>query len=230
MSKRRADTSLENTPKLPRHQQTGRDSTSDFILSTGFIASFPCDQCLRAGVDCVMDRTRRYSKCATCTRQGHTCRREFHTSKEWDLLKRAEEKVSSDIEQAENELDLLEPELSSLQDHLARLHKQLLGKQQAFQTAMSRQRRLRKQQAFLKQRGFRMSEHDTELLRILDEKSSEQPDPPVVEVQQLAATSDNPDFNQMLEEIAQMPPAFWENVDVSAGGIPSPSGDIPSSS
>ena len=40
-----------------------------------------------------------------------------------------------------------------------------------------------------------MSNHDTELLQILDEKSSKQSDLPVVEVQQLAATSENPDFN-----------------------------------
>lgn len=73
-----------------------------------------------------------------------------------------------------------------------------------------------------------MSEHDAELLQILDEKSSEQPNPLVVEVQQLAATSSNPDFNQMLEEIAQMSPSFWENADLSVGETLEPVGDNPS--
>ena len=72
-----------------------------------------------------------------------------------------------------------------------------------------------------------MSEHDTELLRILDEKSSEQPDLLVKEVQQLAVTSDNPsDFNQILEELSAVPSSFWESADLSVGGIPSASGGI----
>ena len=75
-----------------------------------------------------------------------------------------------------------------------------------------------------------MSEHDMELLQILDEKSSEQPDPPVEEVQQLAATSNNPsDFNQILEELLAVPSSFWESANLSVGGIPSPSGGIHSS-
>jgi hypothetical protein len=46
-----------------------------------------------------------------------------------------------------------------------------------------------------------MSEHDAELLQILDEKkSSEQPDP-TAEIEQLAVTSKNPNFNQMMTEI-----------------------------
>ena len=56
-----------------------------------------------------------------------------------------------------------------------------------------------------------MSEHDAELLQILDKKkSSNQPDP-TAEAQQLAITSNNPNFNQMMAEINQMPPSFWEN-------------------
>jgi hypothetical protein len=30
----------------------------------------------------VMDRTRKYLKCASCTRQGRTCKKDFHTAKE----------------------------------------------------------------------------------------------------------------------------------------------------
>ena len=53
-----------------------------------------------------------------------------------------------------------------------------------------------------------MSDHDTELLQILDEKSLEQSDLLVEEVQQLAATSENPDFSQMLEELNHVSPSF----------------------
>ena len=53
-----------------------------------------------------------------------------------------------------------------------------------------------------------MSEHDVDLLWILNKKSLKQPDPLVVEVQQLAATSDNPNINQMLEELARVPSSF----------------------
>jgi peptidoglycan hydrolase CwlO-like protein len=86
-------------------------------------------------------------------------------------LRRAEDKLSSDIEKNEDKLDLLEPELNNLQTCLAELYQQVLNKQKQYQEAISRQRRLRKQIAFLKQKGFKMSEHNTDLLRILDEKS-----------------------------------------------------------
>ena len=63
-----------------------------------------------------------------------------------------------------------------------------------------------------------MSNHDTELLQILDEKSSKQSDLPVIEVQQLAATSENPEFNQMVVELDQMPLSFWDDLDLSSAG------------
>ena len=70
-----------------------------------------------------------------------------------------------------------------------------------------------------------MSNHDTELLQILDEKSSKQSDLPVVKVQQLAATSENPKFNQMVAELNQMPLSFWNDLDLSsAGNLALPSG------
>jgi chromosome segregation ATPase len=138
------------------------------------------------------------------------CKRDFHTGREWDLLRRAEDKLSSDIERNEDELDLLEPELNDLQSRLAELHQQLLNKQKQYQEAISRQRRLRKQMAFLKQKGFKMSENDAELLRILDEKttSPEQTTSSAVDIQQLASTAENPNFDQMFQEIAQFPSSF----------------------
>ena len=136
------------------------------------------------------------------------------------MLKNAEAKVVSDLLAADDELELLNPEFEQLQAHLAEVQ----GK---IKSTLAHHSCLCKQQKFLKECGFKMSEHDSELLQILDKKSSEQPDLLVEEVQQLAATSDNPsDFNQILEELSAVPSSFWENANLSVGGIPSPSGGI----
>lgn len=65
---------------------------------------------------------------------------------------------------------MLESELEDLQSRLAELHQQILNKQKQYQEAMLHQCRLRKQMAFLKQKGFKMSDYDADLLCILDEK------------------------------------------------------------
>ena len=136
------------------------------------------------------------------------------------MLKNAEVKVVSDLSAADDELELLNPEFEQLQAHLAEV-------QSKIKSTLACHSHLYKQQKFLKEHGFRMSEHDSELLWILDKKSSEQPDLPVEEVQQLAATSDNPsDFNQILEELSAVPSSFWEGADLSVGRIPSSSGGI----
>lgn len=223
MPKRRADSILATPSKFTRDWHVVRSEQSDFVIEHGFVPSVACEYCQREGLECVMDRSRRYSKCASCTRQGRTCRREFHTGEEWDMLKQAEAKVASDLSAADDELELLNPELELHQSRLAEV-------QNKIKITLARHSRLRKQQNFLKERGFKMSDHDTELLRILDEKSSEQPDPPVVEVQQLAATSDNPSFSQMVAEIDQMPPSFWDGLDLSSVDNPALPGGIPSSS
>ena len=62
----------------------------------------------------LIDRSRQYLKCAACTYTGRSCKRDFYISWEWDLLRRAKDKLSSDLKINENELDLLEPELSEL--------------------------------------------------------------------------------------------------------------------
>jgi hypothetical protein len=46
-----------------------------------------------------------------------------------------------------------------------------------------------------------MSEHDAKLLQILDEKKSSKQPNPAAKIKQLAATSENPNFNQMMMEI-----------------------------
>lgn len=75
-----------------------------------------------------------------------------------------------------------------------------------------------------------MSEHDAELLQILDEKKSSNQPNPTTEAQQLATTSDNPDFNQMMAEINQMPPSFWENFDFPSNSTIKQVGGSPSDS
>jgi hypothetical protein len=53
-----------------------------------------------------------------------------------------------------------------------------MEKQQKVAESLAHHSRLWKQQKFLKERGFKILEHDAELLQILDEKkSSKQPDP-----------------------------------------------------
>ena len=79
------------------------------------------------------------------------------------MLKQAEAKVASDLSTADDELELLQPEMEQLQSRLNEV-------QQKIKSTLARHARLRKQQKFLKERGFKMSEHDAELLRILDEK------------------------------------------------------------
>ena len=102
MPKRKADDSPGSVSKAPRDQKAVRIEQSEYILNNGFITSVSCEYCLSLGVDCTMDRSRRYSKCSMCTRQGRLCKREFHTGSEWDLLKRAEEKIAQDVEKNEN--------------------------------------------------------------------------------------------------------------------------------
>ena len=91
-----------------------------------------------------------------------------------------------------------------------------------------------KQQQFLKDRGEKMLDHDSNVLERLDEENplsteelqelerlaDEQ------EAAQLAAVSNDPSLTQMMNS-----PSFWENFDSAvAGGIPSPTGGNPSSS
>ena len=91
------------------------------------------------------------------------------------MLKNTEAKVASDLSAADNKLELLNPEFEQLQSHLAVV-------QDKIKLTLMHHSCLYKQQKFLKECGFKMSEHDTELLQILDEKSSEQSNPPVEEV------------------------------------------------
>ncbi|KAJ5882662.1 uncharacterized protein N7529_001334 [Penicillium soppii] len=122
MPKRKADSVLEGVPKLPRDSSIAHHTQADYIEVNSFVTATPCDHCLDSGVPCMIDRSRRYSKCASCTRASRVCKREFYTGREWDLLRRAEDKLSSDIEKNEDELDLLEPELSALQSRLTELY------------------------------------------------------------------------------------------------------------
>lgn len=100
--------------------------------------------------------------------------------------------------------------------------------------AMAKVLRLQKQQQFLRDRGEKMLDHDSNVLERLDEENplsteelqelerlaDEQ------EAAQLAAVSNDPSLTQMMNS-----PSFWENFDSTvAGGIPSPTGGNPSGS
>jgi len=154
------------------------------------------------------------------------------------LLRRTENKLFSDIEKNKNKLDLLESELENLQSRLAELYQQILNKQKQYQETISRQHRLQKQIVFLKQKGFKISDHDTDLLRILDKKISfsEQSVPSAQNVQQFTATAENPDFDRILNEIVQLFSSFWNGLDISllkdrlSGRTVEPAGGSPSNS
>ena len=221
MPKHCADSDLENLPKQSHDWHIVHSEQADFVLEHGFIPSVTCEYCLREGLECVMDHSRHFSKCALCTCQVRTCCREFHTGKEWDLLHQAKTKIADDLSAADDELELLNPKFKQLQSQMNEI-------QQKIKVTLVCHSCLHKQQKFLKEHGFKMSDHDTELLWILDEKSSEQSDPPVEEVQQLAATSENPDFNQMLEELNHIALSFWDNPSIE--GILALPGGSPSSS
>lgn len=90
-----------------------------------------------------------------------------------------------------------------------------------------------RQQQFLKDRGERMLDHDSNVLERLDEE-----DPPSAEdlrelerladehdAAQLAAVSDDPSLIQLVGS-----PSFWANLDLSVGGTFPQAGDSPSNS
>ena len=125
MPKRRADSNSESSSKHPRDWRVVRSEQADFIFEHGFSPSVACEYCQHEGLECIMDCSRCYLKCAACTCQGRTCRREFHTGKEWDLLKQAEAKVASDLSAVDDELELLNPELELLQSCLAEVQSKI---------------------------------------------------------------------------------------------------------
>jgi hypothetical protein len=122
MPKRKADSILKGTPKLPRDLTVTHHSQANYIEANSFITTTLYDYCRDSKVSYIIDRTYRYSKCASCTYAGRVYKRDFHTGWEWDLLRRAEDKLSLNIEKNKNKLDLLEPELSNLQSRLTELY------------------------------------------------------------------------------------------------------------
>lgn len=217
MPKRKADFLPECLSRSPCPSTVLHHRQADYIELHSLVTSTPCNHCRDSGVDCLMDRSDKYSKCAACTRAGRVCKQEFHTNNEWDLLKSAEQKIAAGLSEADDELELLEPELSALQSRLAEV-------QQRINKTLARHARLRKQQKFLKERGFKMSKHDAELLRILDEQqSSPGQATPALDLEQLAATAENPNFDQMLAEIVDLPSSFWDGPSLSGFGASLPS-------
>lgn len=118
MPKRRANSPLASLPKQPRDWKAVIFEQVEHISNNSFITSVSCEHCASVSEDCVMDCTRRYSKCASCTCLRRPCRREFHTGNEWELLKQAETKVATELSSADDELELLQPEMDQLQSCL----------------------------------------------------------------------------------------------------------------
>jgi hypothetical protein len=79
-----------------------------------FITTTPYNYYLSASVNYIIDRTYLYSKYTLYTRAGRLYKRDFYIGREWNLLRRAKDKLSLDIKKNESELNLLEPELSEL--------------------------------------------------------------------------------------------------------------------
>ena len=194
---------------MPRSSNTRdrvkeRVRQADNIKDKGHVVENPCEHCFLKGVPCIMDSKNR--NCASCTRRGRKCEKRFHNDREWNELKRNEKQIQAQLAEA-------------------------LAEQARISAKVAR---LFKQQQFLKDRGERMLDHDSNVLERLDEENplnaeelqelerlaDEQ------EAAQLAAVSNNPSLTQMMNS-----PSFWENFDSAvAGGIPSPTGDNPSSS
>ena len=157
MPKHHADNSLENSSKYSHDWHVIWSEQAEFIINNSFSPSVTCKYCQYEGLECVIDQSHYYLKCATCTHQGHTYHHKFHTSKEWDLLKQAKAKIVSDLSAVDDELEMLNPELKLLQNHLAKV-------QSKIRTTLIHYSCLCKQQKFLKEHGFKISDHDTELL------------------------------------------------------------------
>jgi hypothetical protein len=82
MPKRKADFVSDPLPRLPSSSAEAHRRQADYIENNSFTASISYEHCIASGVDCLIDRSRRYSKCASCTRAGRVCKRDFHTGNE----------------------------------------------------------------------------------------------------------------------------------------------------
>ena len=102
--------------------------------------------------------------CASCTRNNKKCEKRFHSDKEWSDLQKAEDKINKEIHNAEVQSAALFAKIV----------------------------RLQKQRQFLKERGSKMLDHDSNVLDILDEEDPEDNPPatPPTE-QQLNASAHN---------------------------------------
>jgi Spy/CpxP family protein refolding chaperone len=186
-----------------RNRYKERCHQADRIVRNGVQVEFPCTWCDSHGLPCFMDSKNR--NCAACTRRGRKCEKRFHSDSEWDKLQRDEEKIAREIEETEEQIEQL----------------------------FAKMKRLRKHRKFLKDRGGRMLDHDSNVLDLLDGE-----DPPSAEdlrelerladehdAAQLAAVSDDPSLTQLVGS-----PSFWANFDLSAGGTVPQAGDSPSNS
>lgn len=192
MPRRRADDSV----KVPRNRYREFGLQADEILRSGVPVDDPCSHCVGRGVVCIMDSKSR--NCASCTRRGRKCSKRFHGEQAWRRLNKDRDDLSSQIDEAEEQLEALFAKLKNLKTR----------------------------RKFLEKRGVQMLDHDTDVMDQLNEEnplsSAELQEldrlATAHENAQLAAVSDDPNFSQVMAELDQMPPSFWEGLGSSAGG------------
>lgn len=176
------------------------------IKAEGFELCFPCDRCARLRKPCFKSSSS--DRCNECVKAGGvrcTMPESSFSDAEWKRLVKAQNSLEEEEEVALAKLLRL------------RKHKRLLQKRAG--DFIARDMKEIKELEELEEKERKAREEQEELQK-QKERASE-------EAKQLAATSDDPaDFNRMLEELSAAPSSFWENVDLSAGGIPSPSGGI----
>lgn len=186
------------------------------IESEGFRAAIPCDRCVRLHKTCL--KIKGSDRCSECIRgSGVKCEmsKSTYSDAEWKRLVKLQQQIAEERRNALAKVMRLEHQESLLRsragDFIARDYKEIAELEDLERREREESERLEKERKALEEQ---------EELQKQKERASE-------EAKQLAATSDDPaDFNRMLEELSAAPSSFWENVDLSAGGIPSPSGGI----
>jgi hypothetical protein len=166
-----------------RDRIADRVRQSEKIRKYGFPVDFPCEYCVSKNQSCIMDSKSR--NCASCTRRGRKCEKRFHSANEWNRLQEEEDRISRELREAESSV-------MSSNEAQALLLRQLseIALQQS--EALAKVQRLRKQQKFLKERGSKMLDHDTNVMDVLDEEDPEGIPPSTPpEGRELNATLDN---------------------------------------
>lgn len=153
---------------MPRDRYKERLRQADLIERHGFPVDPPCCLCERKNQSCIMDSKSR--NCAACTRRGRKCEKRFHSDKEWKELEKAQKSIEDQIRKT----------------------------REVIASSFAKLNRLERHREFLRERGFKMLDHDTLVMDQLDEEdpSGVPPDSPVADDQNLAALSEVPNLTE----------------------------------